>query len=354
MQATVNAPPVAAFTASNVCLNATTVFTNTSSNAVQWNWYFGDGFTDNIQNPSHTYLGYGQYIVTLIVFSSAGCKDTVTDTVTVYPIPVVNFSADSVCVGEVTTFTDLSFISTGNISSWSWNFNDPSSGINNTSLLQNPTHIFTSSGNFNVTLTTTSNYGCVSFAAFQVVVFPLPAADFSFSPVSPLGLTDVANFSDLSIGGVVQWYWLFGDDSTSALQNPSHLYGDTGVYVIMLAVISDRGCVDTIEHTIEILDYTFYIPNAFSPNDDETNEFFFGAGIGIKEYEMWIYDRWGNRIFYCKKQGLPQMIPCLWDGKVDGGFSDKIAQQDVYVWKVHLTNVFNKIFDYVGTVTVVK
>jgi len=61
-----------------------------------------------------------------------------------------------------------------------------------------------------------------------------------------------------------------------------------------------------------------------------------------------------NRIFYCKVDDLPQSEPCRWDGKVDGGFSESRVQQDVYVWKVHLTNVFDKEFDYVGTVTVVK
>lgn len=351
---TVNGPPVAAFTATNVCLNALTMFTNNSTGAVQWNWNFGDGGTSALQNPTHTYLGYGNYVVTLVVASAAGCIDTVIDTLTVYPLPVVSFSADTVCVGDPTTFADLSFVPSGNITTWSWNFGDPSSGANNTSNLQNPTHVFSAPGNFNVTLTVTSNNGCVSTVVLQALVFPLPVADFSYQPVSPLGLTDVVAFTDLSAGGVVQWSWLFGDGDSSFAQHPNHLYGDTGVYIITLSVIDNNGCKDTIRLPIEILDYTFYIPNAFTPNGDGTNDFFFGAGIGIKEYEMWIFDRWGNRIFYCKKEGLPQELPCLWNGKVDAGFSDEKVQEDVYVWKVRLINIFKKEFQFVGSVTVVK
>ena len=351
---TVNGPPAAAFTASNVCLNALTNFTDGSTNASQWNWDFGDSYTSTLQNPSHTYLGYGNYIVTLIITSGPGCMDTVTDTITVYPLPVVSFTSDSVCVGNPTSFSDLSFVSNGSISTWNWNFGDPASGANNISTQQNPTHVYTAPGPYNVTLTISSNNGCVSTITLQALVYSLPNADFSYAPVSPLGLTDAASFTDLSTGGAVQWGWWFGDGDSAVVQNPIHLYGDTGVYIITLAVMDNHGCVDTIHRPLEVLDYTFYIPNAFSPNGDNVNEYFFGQGIGIREYEMWIFDRWGNRIFYCNVNGLPQSYPCRWNGKVDGGLSDQKVQEDVYVWKVHIVNVFDKTFDYVGHVTAVR
>ena len=124
--------------------------------------------------------------------------------------------------------------------------------------------------------------------------------------------------------------------------------------MVTLIVISQYGCVDTIQHAIEIKDFTFYIPNAFTPNGDDLNDFFFGTGLGIKEYEMWIFDRWGNQIFFCMVNDLPQTLPCMWDGKVRGGPSDEKIQEDVYAYKVRLTNVFKKEFTYVGTVSVVK
>ncbi|MBI4929824.1 MAG: PKD domain-containing protein [Bacteroidetes bacterium] len=346
--------PVAAFTVSNECLNSPTVFTDLSSvpagNILQWDWAFGDGNTSSFQNPSHTYLGYGTYMATLIVTSSGGCKDTITDTVTVYPIPVVNFKADSVCQNDTTPFYDLSFIPAGSITGWNWNFGD-----GNSSSLQNPTHVYASSGNYNVTLSCTSNNNCTSLLVLSVVVFPLPLAEFSYDPGPNATFTDPVQFNDLSTNAnIVQWWWNFGDSNTAVLQYPIHLYSDTGIYLVTLVVVSDHGCIDTIQHPIPVKDFTFYIPSAFTPNADGTNEFFFGVGIGITNYEMWIFDRWGNLIFQCKVNGLPQTQPCWWNGKVRGGNSNNIVQGDVYVWKVKFTSVFKKEYNYIGTVTVVK
>ena len=92
--------------------------------------------------------------------------------------------------------------------------------------------------------------------------------------------------------------------------------------------------------------YTFYIPNAFTPNGDGVNDEFFGKGENIVNYDMWIFDRWGTMIFHGND------INVKWDGRING--AGDIAQQDVYVWKVRLTDVFNKKHDYIGTVTLVK
>ena len=348
--------PVASFTAPDECLNTPTVFTDASTGTAQWQWDFGDGGNSGLQTPSHTYLGNGTYIVTLIVTSSGGCKDTITDTVTVYALPVVIFISDSVCEGETTSFSDLSSILSGSISTWNWNFGDPASGVNNTSALQNPTHVFTppSAPTYNVTLTATSNNGCVSSVVLPVIVHPLPVADFDSDPGPIVSLTDNVAFNDLSTYPM-QWLWDFGDSTTmDSTQYPSHVYSDTGTYMVTLIVISQYGCVDTVQHPVTIKDFTFYVPNAFTPNGDDVNEFFFGTGIGIKEYEMWIFDRWGNQIFFCRVNDLPQTQPCMWDGKVRGGGSNEKVHEDVYVWKARLTNAFKKEFNYTGTVSVVK
>jgi len=345
--------PVAAFTAPNVCLNTATVFSDGSTGASQWSWDFGDGNNSTAQNPSHTYLAYGTYVVTQIVTSPGNCKDTITDTITVHPIPIVNFSNDTVCVGYTTSFVDLSFIPAGNITNWLWDFGDGS-----TSSQQNPTHAFSTSGMHNVTLTLTSNNNCTNTISIPVLVRPLPLAEFSYVPGPTVTLLDQVEFTDLSQGGsfgnIVSWDWNLGDGTTDTIQNPWHIYGDTGTYIITLIVVSEWGCVDTIVHPLRILDFAFYIPNAFTPNADGANEFFFGKGIGITEYEMYIFDRWGNLIFNCHINDLPQSQPCWWDGKVRGGNSSALSQEDVYVWKVHFTSVFKKQYTYIGTVTIVK
>ena len=349
LPATVTLSPAASFTVANGCMNSPTIFTDGSTGATQWNWNFGDGGISTSQNPSHTYLTSGTYSVMLVAGSGGACVDTVLNVVTIYPVPVVNFTADTVCLGNPTTFTDLSFISSGTISSWSWDF---SGGI--TSTQQNPSMIFATSGTHSVTLIVTSSNGCSASVTHSVFVYDFPIANFSMDPGTPAELLDQIQFTDLSTGTISSWTWDFGDNTNSSLQNPAHLYGNVGTYSVMLIVESPYGCKDTAIQTLDIHEYSFYIPNAFTPNEDGNNEFFFGKGIGILEYEMWIFDRWGNEIFNCHVNDLPQTQPCQWGGKVKKGNSDKVVQEDVYVWKAKIKNIFGKEYFYTGVVTVVK
>ena len=93
-------------------------------------------------------------------------------------------------------------------------------------------------------------------------------------------------------------------------------------------------------------EFTFFIPNAFTPNGDGVNDYFYGSGVGIGSYDLWVFDRWGNMIF--RSNDLNDQ----WDGKANYGAEE--AQEDVYVWKVKLTDVFGKPHRYLGTVTIVK
>ena len=100
---------------------------------------------------------------------------------------------------------------------------------------------------------------------------------------------------------------------------------------------------------IDIIDdFVFYAPNAFTPNDDGTNEIFLPQGIGydIKTFNMMIFDRWGNLIYTTDdyKKG--------WDGKANQG--TEIAQIDVYVWKVSLVDNQKRMHKYIGHVSIVK
>jgi gliding motility-associated-like protein len=92
--------------------------------------------------------------------------------------------------------------------------------------------------------------------------------------------------------------------------------------------------------------YTFYIPNTFTPNDDGINETFTGTGIGIKAYKMWIYDRWGEKLYYTED------INKGWDASVKGVHN--VEKMDVYTYKAVVTDLWNKDHEYVGHVTLLK
>ena len=153
---------------------------------------------------------------------------------------------------------------------------------------------------------------------------------------------------------MAEWEWDFGDTTGSVVPSPVHNYTSNGTYSVTLIVTSQYGCKDTVVRPIEVRDFSFYIPNAFSPNGDDVNELFFGKGHGIIAYEMSIFDRWGNLIFHCSIEDLPQTLPCMWDGKVQGGRSNEKVQEDVYVYQVKLTTVFYTQLVYVGNVSVVR
>lgn len=192
--------------------------------------------------------------------------------------------------------------------------------------------------------------GCEGPRTFiSVIVSPLPIASF-FAPATTSIENPVVQFTDHSFGAT-SWLWSFGDPAspstnTSILRNPNHTYSAVGNYCINLTV-SNGLCIDSTTLCLIINPlFTFYIPNAFSPNGDGINDEFFGKGENIKDFEMTIYDRWGNLLFYGDD------ITKHWRGLVNGG--NEIAQQDVYVYVVKIKDNMNEEHKYIGSVSLVK
>jgi len=156
------------FTFSSNCSGLPVQFTDQSVGAASWHWDFGDMTTSATQSPSHAFAANGTYTVKLTITSAAGCVDSLSQQVVVNTnIPSSNFSAPNRCIGAVTPFTDLSG---GTPVSWSWNFNDPASGANNTSSSQNPTHTFSAAGPYAVSLIVTNAAGCTHQSQHNVTV----------------------------------------------------------------------------------------------------------------------------------------------------------------------------------------
>ena len=350
--------PVAQFSRVNVCDGTTIQFNDLSSilatDTIQtWTWNFGDANPLNTnQNTSHLYAANGSYPVQLLIVSKFGCKDSITKTTIVHPNPVVNFKTpDTVgCELWCVHFTDTSSIATGVNATWMWSFGD--GGPTSNSI--NPVHCYNNNSLFapirySLTLTVTSDSGCSTTKSVNnfITVYPNPNANFSVQPQTATFTDPVVSITDLSTGANF-WYWNFGDHDTTSLHNPlQHTYKDTGSYVITLITSTIYNCFDTAYQNIYVEpDFLFYIPNSFSPNDDGINDGFSGKGVFIKEYEMSIYDRWGNLIFFTddlKKQ---------WDGKANHG--TEIAQRDVYVYSIQIIDLNKRKHSYKGIVTLLR
>ncbi len=315
-------------------------------------------------NPPYTYLWApggqtnanvdvltaGTY--TVVVSDANGCTHDTTLIVTQPPALVVAFSADTLhgCPPLCVNFTDASTdpIPGDTIKHWNWNFGDGGQDTN-----QNPRHCFTGAGTYSVRLTVTDNKGCANSLtiANMITVYSDPSPDFTVSPQPTTILQPTIQFTDRSTDpyGIVSWFWNFEDpnsiDSTSSLQNPQYAYHDTGIYCPMLTVTNIHGCKDSISHCLIISpQYTLYIPDAFSPNGNGRNDIFLPRGEYIVTFDMYIFDRWGMKLFHSTD------LYKGWDGTVSG----RICQEDTYVYLIDVTDNLGKKHSYIGKVTLIK
>ncbi len=340
--------PVADFTGGPGCEGSAIDFTNTSTissgTITGYQWNFGDSTaTSNATNPSHVFTTAGTYNVTLIATSDFGCVDSTTYQVVIHPTPVSHFNFDQAagCGPLTINFTDSSYVSMGNVVSWNWQFGDGGSDTT-----QNPSHTYYASGVYNVSLTVTSDMGCENTDTIPnaITIYPTPVAAFTPEPRETNILNPVIHFDNQSEGATI-YSWNFGDGHHGNDFEPTHAYGDTGWYHVELFVVNQYGCTDSASDNVHIIPiWTLYVPNAFTPNNDGDNEIFDIKGIGIIDYTLSIWDRWGELIYQGDNHG--------WNGSVKG--SDVMAKKDVYVFTVHATDVFGAKHDKTGTVTLIR
>jgi gliding motility-associated-like protein len=250
--------PKSVFQANNSCLSDSVAFNNISVNPsmgtiASWVWNFGDfSNLDSTQySPKHIYANPGEYTISLITRSSnLACADTLSDTLTIFPMPVANFSSEEVCLNNLTNFTDSSTITAGSITDWEWDFSDGEYSNN-----QNPNHTFSTADIFNVELTISTNNGCINTTTLPVVVHALPQANFSFQNVCDNETVLFTNSSAIANNPsndiVNNWTWNFGDNSATAnTENTNHLYTAAASYNVQLVVESTFGCKDSIINTV--------------------------------------------------------------------------------------------------------
>jgi len=343
---TVYPNPGVVFSYNNIlCEDDTVLFINLStisntSEISSHNWQFGDGFSSNLENPIHVYQNPGVFNVSLTSTSNFGCSRTFQNQITIKPKPFVEFSPNSGsgCPPLSVSFSDSS---NGQISSWIWNFGD-----NQFSTLQNPTHVYNNSGIYYVTLEVTDFNGCsnTSQVPATIFVYDEPVAGFTVFSPNLDEINPTINISNYSIDAT-SYFWNFGDSSTSNLFEPQHTYGSSGEYLIQLFVENQFNCKDTADVLINVKPiFTFYIPNAFTPNTSN-NELFSGKGTNYKSVTMQIFNRWGEKI-YDKTSSEPP----LWDGKYRG----ENCQVDVYVYQFFVVDIFEELHVYRGRVTLVR
>jgi gliding motility-associated-like protein len=215
-------------------------FTITAANALRYFWSNGATTPSITVSPTTTTT----YWVQIQDTQCMGAPDSVTLFVS---NPVPDFSFTEVCEGTSVTFVNNSTTDLDTVTSWSWNFGD-----NNTSNVKNPTHTYSSGGNYNVTLTMNTSLGCTETLTKPLVNHPFPVAAFTASNVCEGKNAVFTDNSTITIDNISLWSWAFGDGNFSQLQSPVHLYADTGAYNVQLIVNSSFGCADTTSNTVVV------------------------------------------------------------------------------------------------------
>jgi PKD repeat protein len=214
-------------------------------------WYFGDGDSSEASEPVHFYPKGGIYYVTYKAISSIyGYERIKRDTITVSPLPNVNFRILNVCEGKTHQFINTSS-GLGTLT-YKWNFG-VTPGVNATS--KDATFKYGKPGQYNVTLTVEDN-GCPATRTKTAYLFHTPVSDFTY-PKTP-GLKFCSNvpveFTNKSTlgSGILGQMWSFGDGEVGTVKNPVHLFKAGGNYTVRLISISEFGCADTTTDKIDI------------------------------------------------------------------------------------------------------
>lgn len=211
-------PVTAGFSAPDACLGDSTCFTDLSSSStgtiVSWEWDFGDGATDSVQNPCHQYALAGSYTVQLRVVNSNSDTDAVSLTVNIGAIPAASFTpSDTAGCGPLTVnYLNMSTISSGTISTYQWYFGN---GMSSTTA--NASTTFSNGGTFNISFIVTSDLGCTDTAAGTAVAYASPQIDTSALVIANpnCGLSD-GSVTGISVSGSspFSYLWLPGMQTT--------------------------------------------------------------------------------------------------------------------------------------------
>ncbi len=257
-------------------------------NIISWLWDFGDGTSDSIPSPSHLYAFGDQYAVTLTVESDKGCTETITKTVDVLTSPTVLFNTDTVCFGKTAVLKDLSTFINGVLDFRNWDLGDGT--FSDDEIVY---HHYPAPGNYSVTLILMSESGCSDTMTKPIFVAPPAAVE-----VGPdLTLMNGNDTLLTSTGNGIYFEWA----PVTFLDNPftaQTVCTPTVTTTYVLLVRNDFGCFGWDSLTVHVNYLTqLYIPNAFSPNNDELNDVFRIGGMSFGELDLKIFDRWGNLVF---------------------------------------------------------
>lgn len=326
-------------------------------------WEFGDinNSTSSEKDPNQfEYEHWGEKIIELTVTSqtNSDCFDYFSDTAIILPPKVNADFTTNINGGCVDGGLEVQFTAAGSAYNeeyqYDWEFGDGTRDQG-----QYVTHVYEEPGAYYVKLTARSReYTDVEedYAYKTIYAYANPEVNFEVSPklamLDPTTLEARVKFYNLSTCNDTSgcaYTWDFGDGETAISTDVTHGYKELGKFDVSLTAVSVHGCRDslTLYEEVEIIGAgQIAFPNAFTPDGfgPPENETFKPLAEGVIEYELFIYNRWGELIFTTKD------LSKGWDGTIDG----EPAKPDVYVWKAQGKYTNGKSFELAGDVTLIR
>ncbi len=322
-------PVVQILTPPYVCVNAASFIVPTSPANVG-NITVNNVPTNSI-NPSE--LGVGVHELFFEYTDPIGCYNNTTKLLYVAPIPDI-----AVDLKPIVDCPPLTYVFSGTYSNGQtcvWDFGD---GLSATTC-DPVSHTYFETGCYSPTFTVYNEYGCANDTLLfnHVCVYPVPLAAFTYGPTELTIYQSTTQFVNLSMGAT-DYIWDFninGELQSTDEEHPSFSFplGVVGFYPVTLYAISEDGCVDSTTIVINIeADVLLYVPNTFTPDNDNFNEIWrvYAEGIDIYTFHLQVFNRWGELIWesFNAEAG--------WNGTYGG----KIVPDGTYVWKISAKHLF--------------
>ena len=337
--------PVPGFTVNNPdqCLFGNQfIFTNNSTNAVgtmEYRWIFGDGNEASTRNVTYTYKKAGKFTVKMIVSSIGICADSSTFDIVIHPNAAAAFTVAPSCIDLPVTIVNNTIDTLGSPISYLWSF-----GNGQTSALQNPpVQSYSAAGHYNISLAVSSAqcpFPVHTTTHTLVIDKPRPGTRY------PLEYAVVNLPLDLharTFGESVLWSPAVNLNNPASV-NPVFKGATEQLYLVEITTVS--GCVTTDTQQVKLVkSIEIYVPNAFTPNGDGTNDELKPVMYGIKQLNYFrVYNRWGQLFYQTQnsKQG--------WNGMFKGA---KQEMQTV-AWTLEALGVDGAIHTRKGTTILLR
>lgn len=318
---------------SNAPLCANNNLTLTATGGLTYTWAGPNGFVANGSTttiPNAQTVNSGKYFVTVATSSGCSKMDSVLITVNPSPQAAVSFTTTTICEGDRVQL----FASGGGSYAWS-----PANGLSSTAI-SNPNASPAATVNYKVVVTNSFNCSDSAFSEVRVISRPIANAGPDKETVvgSPVTLSGFVSGDNIRYSWSPQTYL-----SNTSLVQPQFT-GPEGIYSYRLTVTSDAGCGSAFDEIIVTVYKGIYIPTAFTPNNDGLNDrWMIPALSGYQEFELALYNRYGEVVFFTKNQ------QASWDGKYKG----EVQSSGVYVYTLSLNDAGKKLF-YKGVITLIR